>query len=151
MNIPNKTKGLICILLITFLAACSKPEWPSEDYINEYNYKEVGRNQADSSWLASDRPPMYPNGTQGIADVITNNAIYPEEARKKQITGRVVVEFVVEKDGYARQMRIARSLDPLIDNEAIRVIKLLKRWIPGRKEGQFVNVLFSQPITFSYK
>ena len=74
--------------------------------------------------------------------------VYPEEAAKKGIEGTVYVEFVVNKKGVVKNVKIVRGVDPLLDAEAIRVIKSSPQWIPGKQRGQVVNVAFTFPIKF---
>ncbi len=79
---------------------------------------------------------------------VTDHLIYPEEAAKKNIEGKVFVEFVVDKNGDVKNVEIVKGADPLLDAEAIRVIKSSPQWIPGKQRGRKVNVAFTFPIMF---
>jgi TonB family protein len=94
---------------------------------------------------------MYPDGLDGIQTHISKNLEYPEEAMTNHISGIVIVSYVVGKEGYIDEIKIKQSVNPLLDSEAIRVIKCMKRWIPGVCEGEFARVQYNQPFKFSIK
>ena len=73
---------------------------------------------------------------------------YPKEAEEHGIQGRVVLTMIIEQDGRVDNIRVVKSVHPLLDKEAIRVIKCLPKWLPGRKNGVPVRVKYSIPITF---
>ncbi len=73
---------------------------------------------------------------------------YPEDAREAKIEGRVVVQFVIEPDGQVTTPRVERGAYPSLDAEAIRIIKLMPRWKPGKQNGHAVRVFYRIPITF---
>lgn len=132
------------------------PFWPTKEFINKNHYKEVKGNLSEQTMDSSeckhkDRFPMYPGGLDGINAHIGKNTQYPEMAMNNHIVGIVIVSYVVGKDGYLNEIKINKSVHPLLDNEAIRVIKCMKRWIPGICEGEFVSVQYVQPFKFSIK
>lgn len=73
---------------------------------------------------------------------------YPKEAQDKGIQGRVIVQFVVNKDGSICEANVVKSVDPLLDAEAVRVVNAMPKWNPGKQRGQAVNVRFTLPLTF---
>lgn len=79
---------------------------------------------------------------------LSRNLRYPEDAREAKIEGRVVVQFVIEPDGQVTTPRVERGAYPSLDAEAIRIIKLMPRWKPGKQNGQAVRVFYHIPITF---
>jgi len=93
--------------------------------------------------------PEYPGGKDALFKFISENVQYPENAKKEGITGKVYVSFVVDKDGSVNDVGIARGVDSELDKEALRVIKKLKNWKPGKKEGELVKVGFTLPIKFA--
>jgi len=93
--------------------------------------------------------PEYPGGLLALRTFLASNVKYPTEAAKKGIHGKVYVNFVVEKDGTVGLVKIARSVDPSLDAEAIRVVKLLTNWKPGKQKGKDVRVSFTVPIQFA--
>ena len=79
---------------------------------------------------------------------LSQNIRYPAAAQRNGIQGRVMVSFVVEKNGSVSDVRVLKSVDPLLDNEAIRVVKAMPKWSPGKLNGQAVRVKYTLPISF---
>lgn len=92
--------------------------------------------------------PTFPGGEVGLINCISRELRYPAEAMKKNITGCVKVEFLVNKTGKVSDARVKESCHPLLDAEAVRVVKLLKGFRPATKDGKPVNVWFTLPINF---
>ncbi|MCL1934442.1 MAG: M56 family metallopeptidase [Candidatus Azobacteroides sp.] len=92
--------------------------------------------------------PQFPGGTAALLKWLQENIVYPTEAAQKCIQGRVVVRFVVTPDGSIEDIEVKKSLDPLCDNEALRVVKTMPQWIPGKQDGNPVYVYYSLPIVF---
>jgi TonB family protein len=95
--------------------------------------------------------PTYPGGDNGLMKYINNNIVYPEAAKEKNIQGRVILRFAVMASGKVDKVSVLKSVDPSVDNEAIRVIKSLPDWNPGRQGGKAVNVWYSVPVTFQLR
>ena len=93
--------------------------------------------------------PQYPGGPQALFKFLGENVHYPEEAEKAGIQGRVIATFVVEKDGSISQPTVVKSVDPLLDAEAIRVISAMPNWKPGRQNGKVVRVKYTVPLSFN--
>lgn len=95
--------------------------------------------------------PAYPGGQKALVQYLSENVKYPEEAKKNGIEGRVLVQFVVDKDGSIGQVKVARSGgDKTLDNEAIRVIKAMPNWKPGTVRGKNVRVKYKLPVNFRF-
>lgn len=92
--------------------------------------------------------PKFPGGDAELYKFISNNLNYPAMAIENNVQGRVVVQFVVTKDGSIGNVKVVRSVDRDLDNEAIRVCKKLPKFIPGKQNGQPVNVWYTLPVTF---
>lgn len=92
--------------------------------------------------------PEYPGGISAMMQYLSANVKYPEEAHKKGIQGRVIVTFVVGKDGSISDAKLMRSVDPLLDAEALRVTNSMPKWKPGRQNGEAVAVKYTIPVTF---
>ena len=92
--------------------------------------------------------PTFPGGDAALMKYLSENVKYPALAIKAQEQGRVVVSFTVEKDGAISDVKVARSVTPSLDAEAVRVVKAMPKWTPGRMNGESVNVKFRLPITF---
>lgn len=95
-----------------------------------------------------DQQPSFPGGTNALNTFIASNLKYPVWAQEKGIQGRVVVKFIVEKDGSISNVEVDRSVYPSLDNEAMRVIKNMPKWIPGQINGKAVKVECSYPFVF---
>lgn len=94
--------------------------------------------------------PQYPGGAQALLEFLNNNVQYPEEAEKAGIQGRVIATFVVEKDGSVSNAKVVKSVDPLLDAEALRVISAMPKWKPGKQNGQVVRVKYTVPLSFHF-
>lgn len=92
--------------------------------------------------------PEFPGGMKGCLDFIQTEMCYPEEAKKAGIQGRVILQFIIEKDGTPAQPRIVRSVHPLLDKEALRIIRQMPKWTPGKQDGKPQRVLYTIPISF---
>lgn len=92
--------------------------------------------------------PEFPGGMKGCLDFIQTEMCYPEEAKKAGIQGRVILQFIIEKDGTPAQPRIVRSVHPLLDKEALRIIRQMPKWTPGKQDGKPQQVLYTIPISF---
>ena len=91
--------------------------------------------------------PSFPGGTSGVMKYLSENIKYPVVAQKNGVQGRVVVSFVVERDGSITDVKVARSVDPSLDREAMRVVRSMPHWIPGKQNGSTVRVKYSMPIS----
>ncbi len=96
-----------------------------------------------------EKMPQFPGGEDALRMYITRSVDYPEFARENGIEGRVYVTFVVDKNGQVANARIARGVDPSLDQEALRVVNNLPNWKPGVQRGEPVNVSFTVPINFT--
>lgn len=92
--------------------------------------------------------PSFPGGPAALMQFLLSNTHYPAVAQENGVQGRVTVSFVVEKDGSITDVQVARSADPSLDKEAVRVVKSMPRWTPGRQNGSTVRVKFNVPVTF---
>ena len=92
--------------------------------------------------------PMYAGGMQELMKYLQMNICYPKEAQERGLQGRVIVQFVVNKDGSICNEQVVKSVDPQLDAEAIRVIRCMPNWIPGKQRGEPVRVRFTLPVTF---
>lgn len=93
--------------------------------------------------------PSFPGGNNAFKQYLNDNLKYPRAAIEAQIEGTVYVEFVVEKDGSLSDVHISRGKSPLLDQEALRVIKAMPKWIPGKKGNKAVRVRLCVPIKFA--
>ena len=92
--------------------------------------------------------PEFPGGMEKLMDYLSKNIKYPSIAQENNIQGRVIVEFVVNKDGSIVEPKVMRSVDTSLDNEAMRVIKSMPKWNPGKQRGKAVRVRYTVPVLF---
>ena len=99
-------------------------------------------------FIVVEEPPEYPGGTTALFKFISENIKYPPDAQNNNIQGRVILKFVVNADGSADRIEVLRGIDPLLDNEAVRVVQALPRFKPGKQGGLPVPVWFTLPVVF---
>ena len=104
--------------------------------------------QDDNIFEVVETMPQFPNGMQGLMNYLQTNVHYPQEAEKQEIQGRVIMGFVIEKDGSISNVKVQRGAHPLLDKEAIRVVESMPKWKPGFQKGKAVRVKFCLPIHF---
>ena len=92
--------------------------------------------------------PSFPGGPGALMSFLSGNIKYPVVAEENGIQGRVIVAFVVERDGSITDVRVVKSVDQSLDKEAVRVVKSMPRWIPGKQNGSAVRVKYTVPVTF---
>jgi protein TonB len=92
--------------------------------------------------------PSFPGGPSALMQYLSSNIKYPVVAEENGVQGRVVCTFVVEKDGSITDVRVVKSVDPSLDKEAVRVVKGMPKWIPGKQNGSAVRVKYTVPVTF---
>ena len=92
--------------------------------------------------------PSFPGGMAALMAYLQKSIKYPPVAEENGIQGRVVCTFVVERDGSVTDVRVAKSVDPSLDKEAVRVVSAMPAWIPGKQNGQSVRVKYTLPVTF---
>ncbi len=156
-------KWLKLLLVLPFLAAaffiqsCNFGTDKAEEItvkdveIAKENLPEPEEPKAPESeiFMVVEEMPQYPGGVQEMMNFLANNIQYPEQARRKEIQGRVFVNFVVEKDGSVSNVNILRGIGAGCDEEAIRVVELMPKWKPGKQNGQPERVSFNLPIKFT--
>ena len=111
--------------------------------------KPVEKVDSDGVYLMPDQLPEFPGGIQAMMKFLSTNIKYPVEEQKKGISGRVIVQFVIMEDGTLDQAKVIRGVDPLLDEEALRVVKSMPKWKPGMDRGEAVKVRFTAPIMFN--
>lgn len=92
--------------------------------------------------------PRYPGGTNALMTYLRDNIKYPAEAAKAGIQGKVIVQFVIGKDGTVRDVKPIRNISPELDAEAVRVVAAMPKWVPGYQRGEAVNVRYTLPVNF---
>lgn len=121
----------------------NKPVENPSDF-GEYGDEETGD---DDIFQIVEDVPTFPFGD--VSKWIAKNVKYPQIAAENNIQGKVFMNFVIEKDGSITDVKVLRGVDPALDKEAIRVIKSMPKWKPGKQRGKPVRVSFNLPITFT--
>ena len=99
-------------------------------------------------YMVVEDPPEFPGGLQALSDYLRDNIKYPEACRKDSIQGRVIISFVVEKDGSISSAEVIKSVQEQLDTEALRVIRAMPKWKPGKQRGKTVRVEYAIPVKY---
>ena len=92
--------------------------------------------------------PRFPGGSGKLQEYIEQNMHYPAKAKAANLQGRVIIAFIVEKDGSISHVKVVKSVDPLLDEEALRIVKSMPKWHPGKQTYLPVRVKIFLPVTF---
>lgn len=117
------------------------------EYKNEVIVEEK-KPEPEQVFTAVEQMPQFPGGDAALMKFLSSNINYPQVAMENGVQGRVIVQFVVTKNGTVGEVKVIRSVDRDLDKEAIRLCKSLPKFIPGKMNGQAVNVWYTLPITF---
>jgi protein TonB len=115
---------------------------------NEQAIDEKPKEEETKVFEVVEQMPEFPGGAAALMKWLSDNIKYPAIAEENGIQGRVICTFVVERDGSVSDVQVARSIDPSLDKEAMRVLKKMPKWIPGRQNGAAVRVKYTVPVTF---
>ena len=110
---------------------------------------EIEEESDEEFFMVVENMPEFPGGDAGLMKYIQNNVKYPPIAKEYNITGKVFVSFIVDKSGSVSDVKIARGVDKSLDAEALRVVKSLPKYKPGKQRGKAVRVMFTIPINFT--
>jgi len=109
----------------------------------------VSKNQSkENVFDVVEHMPEFPGGMDSLMVFLQRTVKYPKEAMDKGIQGRVLVKFIIEKDGQVSTPEVVKSVYAALDEEALRVVRCMPNWQPGRQKGKVVRVFFTLPITF---
>jgi protein TonB len=110
---------------------------------------EIEEESDDEFFMVVENMPVFPGGDLGLMKYIQRNVKYPPIAKEYNITGKVYVSFIVDKSGSVTNVKIVRGVDKNLDSEALRVVKSLPKYKPGKQRGKAVRVMFTIPINFT--
>ena len=110
--------------------------------------KETQEQFTEGPFVNYETPPEFPGGTKALMEYIKNEKRYPQEAIEKGVEGSIMTTYTVEADGSLTEIEIIKGVDPLLDQEALRIIKTMPKWKPGMQKNQAVRVRFRLPIVF---
>lgn len=138
----TRLKSICKVMVSLFIVlACNESEvmaqTQKDDYVDE-----------DRVYDVVDQMPQFPGGHEKLKEFIEKNRRYPKSLQDRGIQGRVVVTFVVKKTGRISHAKVARGVDPALDREALRVVRKMPQWIPGKVGGKNVDVKYTIPVDF---
>jgi protein TonB len=110
---------------------------------------EIEEEDDEEFFMVVENMPEFPGGDLGLMKYIQKNVKYPAIAKEYNITGKVYVSFIVDKKGFVTNVKIVRGVDKNLDAEAMRVVKSLPKYKPGKQRGKSVRVMFTIPINFT--
>ena len=119
-------------------------ELASEEDVVEY----TGTFTSDKTFDVAEEMPQYPGGPSALMEYLMKNIRYPKDAFDAGVQGRVIIQFVVGKDGSISGAHVVKSVSPSLDEEALRLVNSMPNWIPGRQNGKAVTVKYTVPVTF---
>ncbi len=111
-------------------------------------YEEPEEEEIFGFYVLEDKP-TFPGGEIGLMKYLVKHTKYPEIAKENDVTGKVYVQFVIDKKGKVTDVKLMRGVDPALDKEALRVVRALPDWKPGKQRGKPVKVSFQVPISFT--
>lgn len=125
------------------------PDW-KEAYPDPLDGRiEVMKDGANSDiYIVVEEQPEFPDGLSAMMKWLKEHISYPAVAQEGRIQGRVIVNFVVEKDGSISNVQVVRGVDPSLDKEAVRVVESMPNWKPGKHKGENARVRFTLPVSF---
>ena len=110
---------------------------------------EIAEEDDEEFFMVVENMPVFPGGDLGLMKYIQKNIKYPAIAKEYNITGKVFISFIVDKTGSVINVKVVRGVDKNLDAEAVRVIKSLPKYKPGKQRGKAVRVMFTVPINFT--
>ena len=110
--------------------------------------ENTATSEKTNSWVNDEQMPVFPGGEEELLKFIYNNLHYPDSAKVKHIQGKVVVRFIVTKTGTIDKVEVLRALHPDCDQEAVRIVKVLPKFTPGKYDNKPVSIWFTLPIIF---
>lgn len=145
---------LFVMILLTNYACNPKNDKPAEVNTSvkvdttKTTIKVVNKPMAEEPMAGVEQMPEFPGGKAALMKFLSKNVHYPTSASEMGIQGRVILRFVISKTGVVSQVEVIRGLNPACDKEAVRVVKMMPKWIPGKQNGRNVPVFFTLPIRY---
>ena len=152
-NLKNRPRKLMSCLRVMVIALLMTPAISVYAQTNDTISKQAPQKNEEefyapfsSSW---EKQPEYPGGFEALKEFIESEMQYPQIAKENGIQGRVITSFVIEKEGTLSDPDVVRGVDPLLDQEALRILNAMTaKWSPGEQTGRIVRVRFTLPIVF---
>ena len=145
----DTSNGIIFIITKEYAKEYAKSDERKKDYVVVVKSKDKEEEAKDDKvFNVVEQLPEFPGGMGEMMKFLSMNVKYPESAKEAGRQGRVIVQFVVEKDGSISSAKILKSVSPELDAEALRVVNVMPKWTPGMQKGQPARVRFTLPIAF---
>ena len=153
---PNLFAGFKCLvfavsalmlLVVVFVPARAN----AQDKTEKTTQTRKDTTTDDKVYEVCEQMPIFEGGDAALMKYLTDSVKYPELAKKHGVQGRVVIGFIVEKDGSLTDVKVLRHVDIALDAEALRVVKGMPKWIPGCQDEQLVRVRYNVPVSFRLK
>ena len=117
-------------------------------YFSSGNNNDITIDDDNTIYETVEQMPEFPGGISALGRFLSTHIRYPTEAEENGIQGRVILKFIVEKNGKISNIKVLKSIDPFLDREAIRVVNSMPNWKPGIENGKYVRVEYVLPVTF---
>ena len=150
---PNLFAGFKCLLfnisaLVLLVVVFAPARANAQDKKEKTTQTQKDTTTDDKVYEVCEQMPTYKGGDVALLKYLTDSVKYPELAKKHGVQGRVIIGFIVEKDGSLTDVKVLRAVDRALDAEALRVVKGMPKWIPGSQNGQHVRVKYNVPVPF---
>ena len=153
---PNLFAGFRCLLfaisaLVLLVIVFAPARANAQDKKEKTTQTHKDTTTGDKVYEVCEQMPIFEGGDAALLKYLTDSVKYPELAKKHGVQGRVVIGFIVEKDGSLTDVKVLRHVDIALDAEALRVVKGMPKWIPGCQDEQLVRVRYNVPVSFRLK
>ena len=149
MKYPNAARCLTIMLALLPLMMVAQVKGDDEPVAPVEEPAAIGDTEkAREVFVIVEEMPEFPGGQQALMKFMTSNLRYPEIAKEEEIQGTVFVTFVVQEDGSLREVKVLRGVHPELDREALRVVKSMPNWRPGKNGGKVCCVQYNLPVNF---
>lgn len=153
---PKLFAGFKCLLfaisaLVLLVIVFAPARANAQDKMEKTTQTRKDTATDDKVYDVCEQMPIFEGGDAALLKYLTDSVKYPEFAKKHGVQGRVVIGFIVEKDGSLTDVEVLRHVDIALDAEALRVVKGMPKWIPGCQDEQLVRVRYNVPVSFRLK
>ena len=153
---PNLFSGFKCLLfaisaLVLLVVVFVPARANAQDKKEKTTQTHKDTTTDDKVYEVCEQMPIFEGGDAALMKYLTDSVKYPELAKKHGVQGRVVIGFIVEKDGSLTDVKVLRPVDIDLDAEVLRVVKGMPKWIPGCQDEQLVRVRYNVPVSFRLK
>ena len=153
---PNLFAGFKCLvfavsalmlLVVVFVPARAN----AQDKTEKTTQTRKDTTTDDKVYEVCEQMPIFEGGDAALLKYLRENLKYPDNTKDRGVQGRLVIGFIVEKDGSLTDVKVLRHVDVALDAEALRVVKGMPKWIPGCQDEQLVRVRYNVPVSFRLK